>query len=1233
MAFTARFNLFGLDGSNGFVVKGANTGDVSGYSVSSAGDINGDGIDDVIIGAFGADPDGKSLAGESYVVFGGGDGFNGELTLSDLDGNNGFVISGINTGDRSGRSVSSAGDINGDGIDDVIIGAHRASPDGNSVTGESYVVFGNDTGFASKLALSDLDGNNGFKLTGTDAFDYAGYSVSNAGDINGDGIDDIIIGAHLADPVGTTNAGESYVVFGNSNGFGSELSLSTLGDNNGSPNGFTISGTDSYDYAGFSVSGAGDINGDGIDDIIVGAYFATNSDGNFAGEAYVVFGSSSGFDDNVELSSLASNNKGLVIEGINAYDRTGHAVSGAGDINGDGIDDFIINDYINDITNSESAGNSYVIFGSNNGFNSDGFVDRTLSLTDINGSNGFVINGVDIGDRSGRAVSDLGDVNGDGIDDLIIGAFRADPYGYDRAGESYVVFGNSNGFGSALDLSALDGSNGFLIEGLEQYDRSGISVSGAGDVNGDGLSDIIIGAYRAGDSNSADSGESYIIFGKSFEAPTANGDFFFTDEATSVGGNVFNGNGGNADNDPDNDPFVITKVNDSSANVNTTITLDSGALLTLNDDGTLDYNPNGQFDGLNNGQSIVDRFTYTIDDNDDGSDRATVAVIVDGIGNNAPDAVDDIISTDENTVLNGNVLSNNENGPDSDFDGDTLTITAVNGFTTDVGNLITLESGALLTLNDNGTFDYDPNGQFGYLNDDTTAVDSFSYTIEDSNEGIDTAFVNITITGVTNNSAPIANDDTLSVDENTVLNFDVLANNGNEADSDADGDTLTITAVNDSAPDVGAAITLDSGALLTLKADDTFDYDPNGQFEDLNDGETDTDTFSYIIEDGNGGSDDANVTITITGVASNNTPDAVDDAFTTDEDTAINGNVFNNNGNGADSDIDGDTLTITTVDGSVEGVNATITLNSGALLTLSDDGTFDYDPNKQFEDLNDGETGTDTFSYIVEDGNSGSDTATVDITITGVDNSGGTDEPLTLIGTNKADTLTGGNNNDSLFGSKGNDTLNGLEGNDTLDGDNGKDELNGGSGNDILDGGNQNDILDGGLGDDTLIGGNGNDSLTGGSGNDTLDGGSRNDTLTGDLGNDILDGGKGNDILTGGEGNDALDGGSGKDILLGELGDDTLTGGSGKDTLTGGFGNDTLTGGGGRDIFVLSEGEDTDTITDFNRQDRIGLSGGLGIGDLTFSGNDIIVTSTNELLATLTGVNTANIKSKQFITL
>ncbi|CAB5505862.1 hypothetical protein THERMOT_2233, partial [Bathymodiolus thermophilus thioautotrophic gill symbiont] len=481
----------------GFAVNGESAGDYSGLPVSSAGDVNGDGLDDLIVSAQYA----ENKAGKSYVVFGKVDGVAVDLSTI-ASGTGGFVINGENANDWSGTSVSSAGDVNGDGLDDLIVGAYKATPsETKSKAGKSYVVFGKVDGVAVDLSTI-ASGTGGFVINGENTDDWSGSSVSSAGDVNGDGLDDLIVGAHNTGPMGESLAGKSYVVFGKKDNT-TAINLSTIASGTG---GFVINGESANDYSGYPVSSVGDVNGDGLDDLIIGAFRADPDGRDQAGKSYVVFGKADGAA--VDLSTIASGTGGFVINGESVLDESGFSVSSAGDVNGDGLDDLIVGACKATPSETKSkAGKSYVVFGKADG--------AAVDLSTIaSGTGGFVINGESAWDESGFSVSTAGDVNGDGLDDLIVGVYMAKFDGKVQAGKSYVVFGKADG--AAVDLSTIaSGTGGFVINGENAGDYSGYSVSSAGDVNGDGLDDLIIGAYGASPDGSGDKvGRSFVIFGK-----------------------------------------------------------------------------------------------------------------------------------------------------------------------------------------------------------------------------------------------------------------------------------------------------------------------------------------------------------------------------------------------------------------------------------------------------------------------------------------------------------------------------------------------------------------------------------------------------------------------------------------------------------------------------------------------------------------------------------------------
>ncbi|OYU11517.1 MAG: hypothetical protein CFE38_11490 [Comamonadaceae bacterium PBBC1] len=516
--------------TGGFVINGQCASDLSGYSVSSAGDVNGDGLDDLIVGAHLSDPTAGSAAGRAYVVFGQSGTTAINLSAVAAVGSTlGFVINGSLNNDNAGFSVSGAGDVNGDGKADIIVGAPGADSQQFGVSnlstgwdgGRAYVIFGKtDGGAVNLLGMSSASNSWGFMINGLTAGDGTGNSVAAAGDVNGDGLADVMVGAKAAtvpdaDAFGSGNqagAGRAYIVFGKTDT--AVLYLSSV-VNASASGGFVINGRFGNDYAGIAVAGGSDINGDGLDDVIVGADGADtvlNAQGTgFAapgwdgGQAFVVFGKTTTSKVNtMNIAATAGSTEGFLINGLTASDYTGTSVAMGGDVNGDGLSDILVGAKGSDVGGSAS-GRAYVIFGKTG--------TSAVQVSDVaQGLGGFAINGLSAGDEVGYSVASAGDMNGDGLADLIVGAHLADPVAGTNAGRTYVVFGKT-GTGP-INLSAVAaGHGGFVINGQAASDESGLSVSAAGDVDGDGLMDLLVGAPNSDPTTGTNAGRSYVIFG------------------------------------------------------------------------------------------------------------------------------------------------------------------------------------------------------------------------------------------------------------------------------------------------------------------------------------------------------------------------------------------------------------------------------------------------------------------------------------------------------------------------------------------------------------------------------------------------------------------------------------------------------------------------------------------------------------------------------------------------
>jgi hypothetical protein len=280
-------------------------------------------------------------------------------------------------------------------------------------------------------------------------------------------------------------------------------------------------GEDEGDYSGYSVAGAGDVNGDGFDDFLIGAYANEETD-YFAGQTYLILGKASGWDMDFNLSNADAS-----FLGEDGADYSGTSVAGAGDVNNDGYDDFLIG-APGDDDGGDGAGETYLILGKASGWS----MNTSLSNTDAS----FI--GEDAGDNTGGSVAGAGDVNHDGFADFLIGAY-ANEEGGNYAGQTYLILGKASGWTMDFDLSNADAS--FI--GEDDFDSSGTSLAGAGDVNADGFADFLIGA--PGDEDGGNyAGQTYLILGKasgwSMDNSLSNADasFIGEDEGDSSGYSV-----------------------------------------------------------------------------------------------------------------------------------------------------------------------------------------------------------------------------------------------------------------------------------------------------------------------------------------------------------------------------------------------------------------------------------------------------------------------------------------------------------------------------------------------------------------------------------------------------------------------------------------------------------------------------------------------------------------------
>ncbi len=375
----------------------------AGSDVSSQGDVNGDGFDDLVIGAH-YNSEIAYTAGKAYLILGSATGWAMDTSLGTADAS--FL--GEAELDYAGRSVAIVGDVNGDAIGDFVVGAYNNS-EIDYRAGQTYLVFGRQTGWLTDVSLASVDAS----FHGESEEEQSGQCVAGAGDVNGDGLQDILVGAGESDEV-ASGAGQVYLILGRFAAWNMDESLSTSDA--------SFLGEAVLDSAGYALAGAGDVNGDGFDDFLIGAPGHVN--GDRYGKAYLVFGRSTGWTMDDDLAGADASFLGEISE-----DWAGWAVSGAGDTNGDGYDDFLIGAP----NNAEAhlfGGQTYLFLGRESGW----AVDSVLDQADAS------YLGEAYGDFAGRALAGAGDVDGDGLADLLIGSQDNDE-GANGAGQTYLFLG------------------------------------------------------------------------------------------------------------------------------------------------------------------------------------------------------------------------------------------------------------------------------------------------------------------------------------------------------------------------------------------------------------------------------------------------------------------------------------------------------------------------------------------------------------------------------------------------------------------------------------------------------------------------------------------------------------------------------------------------------------------------------------------------------------------------
>lgn len=470
-----------------FSLKGTNIDQIFGYTVSSAGDFDGDGVDDLLTGAPVYDNVKEAEAGAAFIVY----GKKGETRYTDLElpyWIDGFSTSLVPANDARtfGATVAPAGDVNGDGLADVLVGAPAVAG------GAVWVVFGSRER-APAIDVANMRGTGGFLLTG-DSENPIGGTLAGGGDVNGDGYDDIIVGP--GDRGRLSGRQHVYVIFGKPTGFAASIHLpSRIKDV-----GISISGVGSR--FGLSTALNSDLNDDGFDDIVITSPLLQEGGGAANGAVTVFYGRRNLSD--LHASTRIGWQEGFQVRRPKMRGDSGPSlavVSTGGDVNGDKIDDAVLSAGFAGTNLREVVG--YVIFGQSEKRR------QPLEIDKLKPSDGYRVMLERTGDVPYLYPSTISidtieiarDVNGDKIDDLLVSTpgFRARDANTMGPGRpaAFLVFGRKKDVSPFLHLQALRPEEGRQVRGRSDLDV-GYSIEGLGDFDNDGLGDFAFGAPSPG---------------------------------------------------------------------------------------------------------------------------------------------------------------------------------------------------------------------------------------------------------------------------------------------------------------------------------------------------------------------------------------------------------------------------------------------------------------------------------------------------------------------------------------------------------------------------------------------------------------------------------------------------------------------------------------------------------------------------------------------------------------